>query len=66
MFCTAKLSTSRGFTKRVKVDVLCLNINDILEFNLPYMQSGSDNLYYLVPSLALQRHQYPLRGHIVA
>jgi len=39
----AKLSTLHGFTKDVSVDVLCSWINDILEYNLPYMQSGSDN-----------------------
>ena len=35
----AKLSTARGFTKGVSVDVLYLKINDILEYNPPYMQS---------------------------
>ena len=29
-----------GFTKGVSVDVLYLQINDILEYNLPYMQSN--------------------------
>ena len=32
----------RGFTKWVSVDVSYLKINYVLEFNLPYMQSGSD------------------------
>ena len=36
----AKLSKSCGFTKRVSVDVLYLKINDVLEYNLPYMQSN--------------------------
>ena len=36
----AKLSTSHGFTKGVSVDVLYLYINDILEYNLPYVQSN--------------------------
>ena len=37
--CMAKLSTLPGFTKGVSVDVLYLLINDVLEYNLPYMQS---------------------------
>ena len=39
MFRTTKLSTSGGFTKGVGVDVLYLKINDVLEYNSPYMQS---------------------------
>ena len=39
MFHTAKLSTLCGFTKGVNVDVLNLSINDILEYNPPYVQS---------------------------
>ena len=39
MFCTAKLSTLCGFTKGVSVDVLYLKINDVLEYNPPYVQS---------------------------
>ena len=35
----AELSMSRGFTKGVSVDVLYLLINDVLEYNLPYVQS---------------------------
>ena len=35
----AKLSKSCGFTKRVSVDVLYLKINDVLEYNLPFVQS---------------------------
>ena len=38
-FCTAKLSMLRGFTKGVSVDVLYLYKHDILEYNLPYVQS---------------------------
>ena len=33
----AKLSMVSGFTKGVSVDVSYLQINDILEDNLPYM-----------------------------
>ena len=40
MVCMAKLSRACGFTKRVSVDVSYLQINDILDENLPYMQSG--------------------------
>ena len=39
MFCMAKLSTSYGFTKGVSVDVLYLEIEDVLEYNLLYMHS---------------------------
>ena len=46
MFCTAKLSTLCGFTKGVSVDVLYLKINDVLEYNPPYVQSGSDVFDY--------------------
>ena len=35
----------RGFTKGVSVDVLYLQINDVLEYNLPYVQSGSDDKF---------------------
>ena len=49
MFCTAKLSMSRGFTKGVSGDVLYLQINDILEYNLPYVQS--DFTYNLGPTI---------------
>ena len=35
----AKLSFSYGFTKGVSVDVLYLKINDIVEYNPPYIQS---------------------------
>ena len=31
---------SHGFTKGVSVDASYLKINDILEYNLPYMQSN--------------------------
>ena len=38
----AKLSMSGGFTNGggVSVDVLYLKINDVLEYNLPYVQSN--------------------------
>ena len=39
MFHTAKLSTLRGLTKGVSVDLSCLYKNDVLEYNSPYMQS---------------------------
>ena len=42
MFCPAKLSMLHGFTNGVSVDVLYLHIIDILEYNLPYVQSGSN------------------------
>ena len=29
----------RGFIKGVSVDVLYLQLNDVLEYNLPYVQS---------------------------
>ena len=35
----AKLSVLLGFTKWVSMDVLYLKINDVLEYNLPYVQS---------------------------
>ena len=35
----AKLSMSCGFTKGENVDVLYLKINDVLEYNPPYVQS---------------------------
>ena len=44
MFHLAKLSTLRGFTKGVSVDVLYLQINDVLEYSPPYVQSGSDGI----------------------
>ena len=34
-----KLSTICGFTEGVSVDVLYLEINDVLEYNLPSVQS---------------------------
>ena len=39
MFCMAKLSMLRGFTKGVSVYVSFLEINDIIGYNLPYMQT---------------------------
>ena len=36
----AKLITVGGFTKWVSIDVPYLYLNDIFEFNPPYMQSG--------------------------
>ena len=42
MFCSAKLSMLCGFTKGVSVNDSYLWINDILEYNLPYVQSGFD------------------------
>ena len=30
---------THGFIKKVSVDVLYLKINDVLEYNLPYVQS---------------------------
>ena len=36
----AKLSVLLGFTKWVSMDVLYLKINDVLEYNLPYVQSN--------------------------
>ena len=45
MFCVAKLSMLCGFTKGVSVDVLNFLINNILENNLPYVQSGSDEFF---------------------
>ena len=36
----AKLTMTRGFTKGVSVDVLYLQINDFLEYNLPNVQSN--------------------------
>ena len=47
MFCTAKLSMVCCFTKRVSVDVLYLEINDNLEYNPPYVQSGSNDYTYV-------------------
>ena len=46
MFCVAKLSMLCGFTKGVSVDVLKFLINNILENNLPYVQSGSDDFFW--------------------
>ena len=46
MFCVAKLSMLCGFTKGVSVDVLKFLINNILENNLPYVQSGSDDFFF--------------------
>ena len=46
-----KLSTICGFTEGVSVDVLYFEINDVLEYNLPYvqsdfkLQSSSDNIF---------------------
>ena len=40
----AKLSTLHGFTKGVSVDVSYLKINDVLDYNPPYKQSGSNVL----------------------
>jgi len=31
---------THGFIKKVSVDVLYLKINDVLEYNLPYVQSN--------------------------
>ena len=39
MLHTAKLSMLHGFTKGVSMDVSYLKINDVLEYNLPYVQS---------------------------
>ena len=35
-----RLSKARDFSQGVSVDVLYLKINDTLEYNLPYVQSG--------------------------
>ena len=52
----AKLSTTmHGFTKGVSVDGSYLQINDILEFNLPYMQSdfsGNPGLTFQISQTA--------------
>ena len=40
MFHIAKLSTLCGFTKGVSMDILYLLTNDILEYNLPNVQSN--------------------------
>ena len=39
MFHLAKLSMLCGFTKGVSVNVLYLKINDVFEYNLPFVQS---------------------------
>ena len=44
MFCMAKLSSMCGCTKGVSVDILYIEINDVLEYNPPYVQSGSIDL----------------------
>ena len=49
----AKLTMTRGFTKGVSVDVLYLKINDFLEYNLPYVQSGSDTLEWHAQNVLL-------------
>ena len=47
--CMAKLSMLRGFTKGVSVYVSFLEINDIIGYNLPYMQT--DFMRNLGPTL---------------
>ena len=42
----AKLSMLYRFTKGVSVVVLYLLINDVLEYNPPYVQSGSNKINY--------------------
>ena len=40
MFQMAKLSMLHGFTKGISVDVSYLKINDVLDYNLPFVQSN--------------------------